>query len=884
MAMKTYIKHDIMKITIRSSMKSFVILLFIFMSTIYLSVSQQKTDINYDNVTDLLINENADEKTQELYDYLKANYGQNIISGQTSYWEQLIEITGKEPMLRAFDFQSYTQGYPYVWEGDGHTFGWHDNGSTQQAINWYKSTNRQGIVTFQWHWHSPFGGNPGTNTFYSWLTSFSVINAITSGTAENTAILQDIDSIATQLKKLQHAGVPVLWRPLHEASGHGAIDGSNAWFWWGSDGAVACLELYDIIYERLTDYHQLNNLIWVWSSPEDHWYPENEKVDILGYDSYPGDFNYAPNKQMFDQLYNVVGGEKIIAMSENGPIPDIDQCINQDAMWSYFSSWSNLVAEQNSPEHIQAVYNHPNVLTLSLNDLITVLQPIPQFSNPFHPDSDVTFEVISLKEIFTLSDDASESSELSFVLENNSNPNLAQAFIQNDTILMLEVFAGQKGSGSLDVWASADGSRSVPATFEFNIFNPEEKDHLLYQQTTSSSNESNNHLPEFAVDGRSDTRWSSQYSDQEWISVEMEESGTLERVMLHWEAAYGKHYKIEVSDNGTDWIEIFEETCSNGGFDRILFEPMETKHVRMYGVTRGTQFGFSLWSFEAYSFTDENQPPVFNDTMTDQYVITTESLTVNLPDNIVSDPNQGDRLYFDILQSDGNPLPGWITFDDCALQLRVNPLAEHAGEYDLIILVTDTQGEQAESNTFKLVVEPFVYINEIIVTGEDGANEINTPGGKIRMYAQILPENATSPGFTWSTNDPELATINSVGILTAKTNGVVTVSANATDGSGVVGQMEVILTNQDVSNQPELVEKDPSQVFYPNPADKEILFAEGIYPEIITIHNLKGQKVLFQTLLPEKKKIDILHLDPGFYVVTILTRNGKTFNKKLLKY
>jgi len=857
---------------------------FLFYTMVVHVVSQEKTSIDYGSVTEFLINENADEKTVALYDYLRSEYGQNIISGQTSYWEQLIEITGKEPVLRAFDFQSYTQGYPYVWRDGGHAFGWFENGTTQHAINWYKSTNGQGIVTFQWHWHSPFGGNPGTNTFYSWLTNFSVINAITPGTAENLAVIQDIDSIATQLKKLQVAGVPVLWRPLHEAGGHGAMDGSNAWFWWGSDGAVACLTLYDMIYERMTYHHGIDNLIWVWSDHFESWYPGNDKVDILGFDSYPGAFNYSPNKPMFVKLYNIVQGEKIIAMSENGPIPDIDQCIAQDAMWSYFSSWSNLVVEQNSIEHIQAVYDHPNVLTLSLSNLITVRQPLQQFSNPFHPDSDETFEIINLKEVFTLSDDADEGSELSFVLENNTNPDLARAFLHNDTILMLEVFAGKKGTGNIDIWASAQGSRSVRTIFEFTIFDPEEKDHLLYQLATSSSNESNNHLPEFAVDGRSDRRWSSQYSDDEWISVEMEEPATLERIMLHWEYAYGKNYKIEVSVNGTDWIEVYEEICSNGGYDRILFDPVEATHVRMYGVTRGTQFGFSLWSFEAYTFTDENEPPVFVDNMPDQHVIATRSLAAIIPRNIVSDPNRGDRLSFKLLQADGNPLPDWITFNDCTLQFKAEPLQEHSGDYELRILVTDAQGEQAESEPFMLVVDPFILINEIIVTAGNGANEISAPGGRLRMYAEILPANATSPGVSWSVDNPEVATISSVGILTAVSEGVVTATAEATDGSEVSGQMEVTISYQNVSDRIIRANNIDDMILYPNPAKDRIYLISPMKPKEIAIYNLNGQKI-FHAESPETEyAINISHLEPGFYIILTKTRNGYLQRQSFVKH
>lgn len=304
------------------------------------------------------INPNANQKARDLYAFLRSNYGKNIISGQTAYWSQLIALAGKTPVIRAFDFQHYTVGYAYKWNNqtNSHAFGWEDDGTTKAAIDWYNSTGKKGIVTFQWHWHSPSGGTAGTNTFYTNSTSFDVSKAVTSNTAENIAILRDIDSIATQLKKLQTSGVPVLWRPLHEAGG--------AWFWWGAKGAANCLKLYDIMYNRLTNVHQINNLIWVWATPERDWYPGNTKVDIIGYDSYPGAYDYGSQKSIFDQMYDIVGGKKMVTMSENGPIPDINKCIEEDAMWLYFSSWDDLVASQNTQAHIQEVFAHTKVITL----------------------------------------------------------------------------------------------------------------------------------------------------------------------------------------------------------------------------------------------------------------------------------------------------------------------------------------------------------------------------------------------------------------------------------------------------------------------------------------------------------------------------------------
>ena len=314
---------------------------------------------NVYNITPTLVNLNANADAKKLYAFLVSRFNVRMISGQTSDWYDKIKpIAGKAPLLRAFDFQHYVQGYPYLWDNtiNGHKFGAEDDGSVQKAIDWYTQTGKTGIVSFHWHWHSPTGGQVGTNTFYSDKTTFDVSKAVIPGTTENVNIIKDIDAIAFQLKRLQDAGVPVIWRPLHEAGG--------SWFWWGAKGPVACKQLYQIMYDRLTTFHNLNNLIWVWSTPETDWYPGNDFVDIVGHDSYPGVYNYDPQKSAFDRLYKLSEGKKIIAMSENGPIPNPDDCLLYEAPWAYFMSWSDLVKAQNTDQYIIDVFNKKNVLTL----------------------------------------------------------------------------------------------------------------------------------------------------------------------------------------------------------------------------------------------------------------------------------------------------------------------------------------------------------------------------------------------------------------------------------------------------------------------------------------------------------------------------------------
>jgi acyl-homoserine lactone acylase PvdQ len=104
-----------------------------------------------------------------------------------------------------------------------------------------------------------------------------------------------------------------------------------------------------------------------------------------------------------------------------------------------------------------------------------------------------------------------------------------------------------------------------------------------------------------AVDGDPTTRWSSGWSDNQWIRVDLGTSRTVSRVVLRWEAAYARSYRIEVSADGVSWRSVWSTTAGDGGVDDDAFAPTTARYVRMYGVTRATSYGFSLYELEVYA-------------------------------------------------------------------------------------------------------------------------------------------------------------------------------------------------------------------------------------------------------------------------------------------
>ncbi|MEV6108734.1 family 20 glycosylhydrolase [Streptomyces sp. NPDC051940] len=117
---------------------------------------------------------------------------------------------------------------------------------------------------------------------------------------------------------------------------------------------------------------------------------------------------------------------------------------------------------------------------------------------------------------------------------------------------------------------------------------------------TASSTETPSFPALNAVDGDYATRWSSAYTDGEWIQVDLGATRTVTRVRLSWEAAYGRGYLIQTSPDGAAWTTVYTTTVGDGGTDDLTGLTGSGRHVRMLGTARGTSYGYSLYEFEVY--------------------------------------------------------------------------------------------------------------------------------------------------------------------------------------------------------------------------------------------------------------------------------------------
>lgn len=118
--------------------------------------------------------------------------------------------------------------------------------------------------------------------------------------------------------------------------------------------------------------------------------------------------------------------------------------------------------------------------------------------------------------------------------------------------------------------------------------------------TTASSTETANFPASLATDGDPGTRWSSAYSNPQWLQVDLGSNQAVNRVVLRWEAAYGKAFQIQLSDDTTTWRTVYSTTTGAGGVQDLTGLTGSGRYIRVYGTQRGTTYGYSLYEFEVY--------------------------------------------------------------------------------------------------------------------------------------------------------------------------------------------------------------------------------------------------------------------------------------------
>lgn len=312
-----------------------------------------------------LVDPLANYSTRVLMGYLASQYGHKTLSGQQHESSKNLPFPGQTYLTRSGGLTPAIRGSDLIeYSPSRRAFGSNPNNETEQTIAWARQTG--GVATVLWHWNAPANlinqtGQEWWRGFYTTATTFNLPGALANPAGQDyQLLLRDIDAIAVELKKYQTAGVPVIWRPLHEAQG--------GWFWWGAHGPETFKSLWNLTYDRLTDHHGLHNLIWEFTSSAatgNHlaWYPGDDVVDMVSLDVYT-DAASTMSGEWTDVLEHY-DGRKMIALSETGTLPNADAMDLWDINWSYFAPWTGDYINNPPAAQLQALMAHEDIITLN---------------------------------------------------------------------------------------------------------------------------------------------------------------------------------------------------------------------------------------------------------------------------------------------------------------------------------------------------------------------------------------------------------------------------------------------------------------------------------------------------------------------------------------
>ncbi|MEW2521549.1 glycosyl hydrolase [Actinacidiphila alni] len=289
-------------------------------------------------------------------DYLHQISGNHVISG----------VHNKEPLSNPSQYtaqaHSITGKWPGLWGGElGFTAA--DIANRQTMINQAKTEWANGsLVNLTWHMCRPDVAtcsfeNGGING--SKLSDPDWSQLITNGSSLNNAYKAKLDTAVPYFQQLKDAGIPVLFRPLHEMN--------EGWAWWGGrPGANGSAKLFQITHDYLVS-KGLTNIIWVWnvkdtdqnggSSGVSSFYPGDNYVDVASLDPWVKGF---PSTDWYQALLNTAHG-KPVSLAEVGTVPTPSQLAAQP-QWAWFMIWSDYLTSANSTSGLQTTFNSSRVL------------------------------------------------------------------------------------------------------------------------------------------------------------------------------------------------------------------------------------------------------------------------------------------------------------------------------------------------------------------------------------------------------------------------------------------------------------------------------------------------------------------------------------------
>lgn len=295
----------------------------------------------------------ATTAARALLAFLYEHKGRSVLVAQqeadwstTEQGNRIRDITSILPAIRGMDLADYIRVQ--------------DDPIPATLARWKSS--RQ-VPQFSWHVQAP---GLAESTFAGTKADVAVDEIVVEGSPLNRDWTAKLDALAERLRLLQGAGIPVLFRPLHEMNG--------GWFWWSKRGCDAYVNLWRYTYDYLVNVKDIHNLLWVWSAwdvlKDSCWFPGRAFVDVLAAENYqddvlgdggkrpPDDLNYDALAKSFHSVQNVAP-ELPVALGEADLVPDPRECLARNISYAWTLPWFGTHIKKNSNDWLTVVYTRP---------------------------------------------------------------------------------------------------------------------------------------------------------------------------------------------------------------------------------------------------------------------------------------------------------------------------------------------------------------------------------------------------------------------------------------------------------------------------------------------------------------------------------------------